>query len=85
MAKTRQPKPTLADTKLLQCIAQQPLLKTRIGKEWEYSLSDGSPIHRKDAERLINNGWLKGNADGLFGDSQTFSVKTPPKNVLLAG
>lgn len=77
MPKIKRPKPNLSDTKLLQQIAHQSLLKTRVGKDWEYSLADGSPVHRRDAERLINNGWLRGNKDGLFGDSQTFSALKP--------
>ena len=71
------PKPTIADMKLLTRIAHNPLLKTGAGESAEYSLANGEAVNRAQAERVIMNGWVIGNRDGLFGMSQSYRCRRP--------
>lgn len=70
--------PTYYQAGLLRQIAQSPMMMTRVpGEEIRFSLQNGKTIPRHTAEVLIRSGWVKGDADGMFGDTQTYRVLTP--------
>jgi hypothetical protein len=71
-------RPTIADTKLITRIAHNPpLIKTHGDGDHEYSLGNGEPVNKAQAERLIINGWVIGNKDGLLGMSQSYRTRRP--------
>lgn len=79
--RTAAPKPTLAEAGILRQIARTRLIKTRLPDRPEplWQIDGGGEISPKCAQRLILNGWVVAQRDGLsmFEDSQSYRALVP--------
>lgn len=75
---SKRKKPTIFQAKILQQIAQSPLMKTHRDGKTIWGLQNGREISDKCAEALIRNGWVKAVSPGLWpGDDQTYTALKP--------
>lgn len=81
MRKATTARPTLADAGILKRIAGSMLVKTRLPDRTQpvWQIDGGDEIPHDIAVRLIRNGWLTPQRDGLgiLEESQTYRALTP--------
>lgn len=67
---------TLQATALYHIELDGGLMRTA-GAEHDFTTARGRPIHAGTAQFLIDNNHLVGNGDGMFGQSQSWTVARP--------
>jgi hypothetical protein len=70
-------KPNTVEFSWLKRISYSAMMVTNRNGTKEYSLQDGTPIPENVAATLIKHGWVVGQKDGLFDESQTYRALTP--------
>jgi hypothetical protein len=70
-------KPNTVEFSWLKRISYSLMMVTNRNGTKEYGLQDGTPIPENVATTLIKRGWVVGQKDGLFDESQTYRALVP--------